>query len=111
MISDDQFRTLMVLGFLFRRLGLDDKAWRLYEALSALRPDDPSLLAPAAAAALGTERPREALERLDRLAGSQAPEAAHWLMRAQALSALGREGEAREAAKRCLGAAPPSEAS
>jgi tetratricopeptide (TPR) repeat protein len=107
-LDDDQFQALKVLGFLFRRLGLHDKARRLYLALLALRPDDPDLLAPAAAAALGGGRADEALGLLDRLeaaGGSPDPDLALAadLLRARAMAALDRPDEARAAAGRYLG--------
>jgi tetratricopeptide (TPR) repeat protein len=106
-LDEDQFRALLVLGFLFRRLGLNDKARRLYRALLALRPDHPDLLAPAAAAALGDGRGDEALSLLDRLeaAGGSVDlerRLASNLLRAQALAALDRPEEARVAAHRYL---------
>jgi predicted Zn-dependent protease len=104
MLDDDQFRTLMILGHLFRRLGLSAKCERLYAALMAERPAESSLLAPAAAAALACDHPQDALAFLDRLRNAEPPQAVHWLLRAQALSSLGREDEAHEAAEAYLGA-------
>lgn len=116
MLDDGQFQTLLALGFLFHRLGLDDKARRLYQTLLSLRPNDRSVLTPAAAAALGEGKASEALALLDRLDESQRADLGHpedgdlsqkfepvlWLMRAQALSALDRGEEASAAVRKYL---------
>ncbi|MDR2441944.1 MAG: hypothetical protein LBE31_00295 [Deltaproteobacteria bacterium] len=108
MLDDDQFKTLLVLGFLFRKLGLDDKASRLYQTLLALRPDDPSLLAPAAAAALAEGRGEDSLDLLERLeaSGSQNFQPVHWLIRAKAYAALERPEEAHKAALKYIEGLP-----
>ncbi|MDR2366682.1 MAG: hypothetical protein LBF58_01010 [Deltaproteobacteria bacterium] len=99
MLDEDQFQTLLVLGFLFRRLGLVEKAGRLYQVLIAIRPDDRSVLTPAAAAALDEGRAEEALEFLDRFDDGWPGEATavNYLIRAKALSALHRDLEASRA--------------
>ncbi|MDR2302066.1 MAG: hypothetical protein LBF38_08520 [Deltaproteobacteria bacterium] len=104
MLDDEQFQTLLVLGFLFRRLGLVDKACRLYRVLIAIRPDDRSVLTPAAAAALEEGRPEDALEFLDRFDDGWPGEAAavNYLIRAKALAALDKNLEASAAVKEYL---------
>jgi hypothetical protein len=104
MLDEDKFQTMMVLGFLFRRLGMSGKAAELYRALLADRPDDPAPLAPLAAADLAEGRAGEALGLLDRLeaGGPGNLPAAHWLMRAKALAALGRDGESSAMVKRFI---------
>jgi tetratricopeptide (TPR) repeat protein len=119
MLDDDQFQTLSVLGFLFRRLGLYDKAGRLYRALLALRPDDPAVLAAAAAAAVAAGEAAAALGFLDRLAHLSPTESRAWpslfdadrtgagspilwLLKAKALAALGRSDEAQAAVQNYL---------
>ncbi|MDR2387528.1 MAG: hypothetical protein LBE80_08105 [Deltaproteobacteria bacterium] len=99
MLDEEQFQTLLVLGFLFRRLGLYEKAARLYRVLIAMRPDDGSVLSPAAASALDEGRPEEALEFLDRFDDGWPGQAGpvNYLIRAKALAALGKNLEASAA--------------
>jgi tetratricopeptide (TPR) repeat protein len=118
MLDDDRFQTLSVLGFLFRRLGLNAKALRLYRALALLRPEDPATLASGAAAAIDEGEAQEALSLLDRLADLEKPGSflgssllggeitagspILWLLRAKALWALKREPEAQVAVNNYL---------
>ncbi|MDR1577778.1 MAG: hypothetical protein LBT86_06100 [Deltaproteobacteria bacterium] len=98
MINDDQILTLRVLGHMYIRLGLKDKADRLIRALLTIKPNEPGLLGASAALALDHDKPQEALEKLTRLfANSLTPDPTFILIKAQALWRLGRVAEALEA--------------
>jgi tetratricopeptide (TPR) repeat protein len=93
-LDRDQFDTLRVLGFLYLRLGLAPKAARLFQALSALDPQNLQTALSLAAATLDDGRPEEALALLER---APLANAAAWaparLLKARALWRLGRHEE------------------
>jgi len=93
-LEPDQFETMRVLGFLYLRLGLAPRAARLFQALTALAPEDPQVALSLAAATLEDGRPEEALALFDRPPLAAAPPtAASRLLRARTLWRLGRQEE------------------
>ena len=103
-LTEDEKKTLSVLGFLFFRLGMEDRARRFYETIAELSapgtPDFRFAKAGLAAAALEAGDAETALKEMrDALAGgplSTRDATLHWL-RSRALWALGRKEEARAA--------------
>jgi len=101
-LSTDQRRVLHVLGFMLFRMGLDERAGRVYAALAATeREDAPDRKAHAALAAVAIRRGdgEKALAELEKAMGGglSTRGAAMLLMKAQALWIAGRKSEARAA--------------
>jgi len=86
-----------LLGYIYLQHGRPEKAAALLAARDLLHPDDPRTLLRLALAQVRAARPQRALEALDRLALLGAMDAPFHLVRAQALQALGRAGEAASA--------------
>lgn len=99
-LTQNERRTLSVLGFLLLRLGLADRAAAVYDALSEMTDarEKRQALTGAAAALLDLNKPQEALNRL-KIAAEGRPlttaEAAIALLKARALWQQGRVEEAR----------------
>jgi Flp pilus assembly protein TadD len=83
-----------LLGYIYLRHGLPDKAAVLLAARDLLYPDDAPTLLRLALAQARAMKPQRALATLDRLALLGAMDAPFHLVRAQALQALGRAEEA-----------------
>lgn len=98
---------LTVLGYFYLQHDRPEKAGVLFAALDALCPDCPDTLKLLAHAHIRSGKAEAALTILDRLARAGEDGTALHLMRAQALTALGRESEAREIVRRHL-STPPS---
>lgn len=101
-ISADERKTLSVLAFLFFRMGMDERACGIYEALAELSAPDSSdwRFAHAGMAAVELEigHARAALEDLKKAIKSgplATKEAALHLLKAQALWQMGRRDEAQ----------------
>ena len=93
-LEPDQFETMKVLGFLYLRLGLAERAARLFQALAALAPEDPEAALSLAAATLEAGRPEEALALFHRPPlAALPPSTAARLLKARALWRLGRQEE------------------
>ncbi|MDR3037794.1 MAG: hypothetical protein LBV21_00640 [Candidatus Adiutrix sp.] len=97
-LEQDHLESLKVLGYFYLRLGLAERAERLFAALTALIPGDAQAALSLAAARLEAGRPGEALALFDRppLSGPEAggltAEAAR-LLKARSLWRLGRREE------------------
>ena len=101
-INEDERKTLSVLAFLFFRMGLEERAKRVYEAIAELSVPNSSdwryAKAGLAAVALEAGDGRTALTELKAAMGSgplSSKEAAHCLMKSQALWQQGRKEEAQ----------------
>lgn len=103
-LTEDEKKTLLVLAFLFFRMGMEDRARRFYETIAELStpgtPDFRFAKAGLAAAALEAGDAETALREVrEALAGGPLltrDATLHWL-RSRALWALGRKEEARAA--------------
>ena len=114
-LSGDQRRSLLVLGYLFLRMGQFHRARSLFGALAALDPADRWAQRNLAATALAQDDGKTALEHLRRAVGDRplpTRDAALHLMRAQALWRMGRTDEARGAvdAYLAMGGKPTTDA-
>lgn len=102
--SDDERRTLHVLAWLYLRMGLADRAGRVYAVLAESIPTDRKACAGLAAVELAASDGdgRTALALLDRAMAGMIPatrDAGLYLLRAQALWRAGRVDEARAAVR------------
>lgn len=99
-LTQNQRRALLMLGYLYLRMGLDKRAEKVFAALTALDGDDGWARRGLAAACLALGKGEAALEHVDRAMGS-APlpsrDAPLHLLRARALWLIGRTDEARNA--------------
>lgn len=97
-LTGNQMRSLQAYGYLLLRMGLFERAQRLFRALGALDPDDRWVLRNLAYTSLLTGNPQAALDYLRRAIG-QAPlpsdDAVLHLLKAQALWRLERKDEAQ----------------
>lgn len=96
-LSSDQIELMDLLGFIYLRHGLPDKAAVLLAARQALLPDDPRTLLSLAVAQTRADKPEQALETLEKLALAGAVDASFHLVRAQAFHRLGRSADAANA--------------
>ena len=103
-ITRDERRTLSVLAFLFFRMGLEDRAKRVYDAISELSEPGSSdyrfAKAGLAAVAVESGQGAEALAALkEAMQGGplSSREATLYLLKAQALWQQGRKAEAEQA--------------
>ena len=102
-LKENQRRTLHVLAYMMLRMGQEDRAGRIYAALTALSPlDNPDRLALAgtAAVAIGEGNGAKALEALrGAMSGAtlSSRQSVLHLMKAQAFWLEGRKEEARAA--------------
>ena len=103
-ITRDERRTLSVLAFLFFRMGLEDRAKRVYDAIAELSESGSSdyrfAKAGLAAVAVESGQGAEALAALrEAMQGGplSSKEATLYLLKAQALWQQGRKAEAEQA--------------
>ncbi len=99
-LTQNQRLALLMLGYLYLRMGLDKRAEKLFVALTALDENDGRARRGLAAACLALGKGEAALEHVDRAIGS-APlpsrDAPLYLLRAKALWLIGRTDEAKNA--------------
>lgn len=99
-LTDEQRRALLVLGYLFLRMGHFERAKKLYAALLALNPDDNWAHRSMAAALVALGDGSGALTHIDKALGtaplSSRDNALH-LLKARALWRTGRSDEAKNA--------------
>lgn len=97
-LSNNQLRSLQAYGYLLLRMGLYERAQRLFHALSAIDPEDRWALRNLAYTSLVTGNAQAALDYLRRAIG-QGPlpsdDAVLHLLKAQALWRLERKDEAQ----------------
>jgi len=93
-LTPEQRDLLKLLGYLYLRYGCFDKAVVLFEALLLQNPQDDHAAHSLACACVRTGRYDSALAQLDRLLDGGDFSALTYLLRGQALSALGRREEA-----------------
>jgi predicted Zn-dependent protease len=112
-IDEEKIATLRILGYMYWRLGLTDKAERLFKALLALNPGNAVICGQLAAIALDQGRPETALEYVEQLLTEAGAAAGRflWLIKAQALGRLDRLAEARAALDEYMKASEKSTAS
>ncbi len=96
-LSLDQIELMDLLGFIYLRHGLPDKAAVLLAARQTLQPDDPRTLLRLAVAQTRADKPERALETLEKLALLGAVDSSFHLVRAQAFQRLGRSVDAANA--------------
>ncbi len=100
LLTQNQRRALLMLGYLYLRMGLDNRAEKLFAALTALDEADGWARRGLAAACLALGEGEAALEHVDRAMGSaplSSRDAPLHLLRARALWLVGRTDEARNA--------------
>ena len=106
-MSPQEATALHVLAYVLLHNGQPDRAAVLLEAVDALRPGDTRTVLALATAHLRSGAATRTLQTLQRLSrDAQIPPAVH-LLRAQALSTLGRADEARVAMHAFLAPIPP----
>lgn len=98
-MTEDEQSLLALLGHVYLQNSRPDKAAVVLAALDVLAPGQHRVLKALALAQLRSEKPNRALDTLDRLALAGGVDAAFHLLRAQALTALGRAEEAQHAMK------------
>ena len=106
-LSGEQRRALLVLGYLFLRMGQFARAKKLFAALLALDPGDAWARRSLAAAFLALGDGAAALEHIDKVMGTAPPpsrDAALHLLKARALWLTGRADEAKNAVNAWLAA-------
>lgn len=96
-LDDDDANAMALLAHAHWTQHSAGKAALLYAALDLLRPHQAHVLLGLAAAELAQGAAQQALAALDRLLPPGRPDAAHHLLRAQALAKLGRRQEAERA--------------
>ncbi len=96
-LSSEQIELMDLLGFIYLRHGLPDKAAVLLAARDVLMPEHPQVLLALAMAQVRSAKPQRAMETLERLAMAGGVDASFHLVRAQALQALDRPEEAAAA--------------
>lgn len=99
-LSKDQYRAVCVLGFLYLRMGLCERAMIVFRALLALNPDDNWARRNLAFVALDQGKSSDALRLLDEVFEKNVlstKDAPFLLLRARALWAQDRKAEARAA--------------
>lgn len=95
---NEETRTLLaLLGHVFLRNARPDKAAVILAALDRISPRQQETLRAWALALVRDNKPRQALDVLDRLAIAGGVDTAFHLLRAQALASLGRHDEATSA--------------
>jgi Flp pilus assembly protein TadD len=93
---------LALLGHVYLQNARPDKAAVLFAALDRLAPGQPKVLCALALAQVRSGKAQRALDSLDRLAMAGGVDAAFHLLRAQALSQLGRNEESQVAMRTYL---------
>lgn len=88
---------MAVLGYFFLQNRRPDQATAIFAALAALSPGDRHVVTSLALAQLRAGRPERSLQTLERMALLGFVDGTFHLLRAQALHALGRSGEASTA--------------
>ena len=101
-MTSDEASFLGLLGYIYMENDRPEKAAVLFAALNQLYPDVPRTLRALAFARVQSGKAEAALDALDRLAMAGGVDAAFHLLRAQALGALGRTGEAASAMRAYL---------
>lgn len=99
-LTDEQRRALLVLGYLFLRMGHFERAKKLYAALLALNPDDNWAHRSMAAALVALGDGSGALTHIDKALGTaplSSRDNALYLLKARALWRTGRSDEAKNA--------------
>lgn len=92
-----EHEALWMLGFFYLRNNRPDKARMLFDALAHLHPQRPRLHCALALAQIRSDKAEQALATLDGLALNGYLDDIFHLLRAQALDALDRRGEAAAA--------------
>lgn len=100
MLTEDQRTCLRVLGYLFLRMGLYERAQRLFTAMIVLDPNDRWAHRNLAVTALALGDHKMALEHIRLAIGDgvlSTADSALYLLKAQALWRSGRQDEAKRA--------------
>ncbi len=107
-MSPLEVTALEVLAHVFLQNAQADKAVAILQALDTLRPADSRALLALATAHLRSGAPLRAIAVLDRIDSLAAPPPEAHLLRAQALRALDRHGDALESMRRFIALRPLS---
>ena len=99
---------MAVLGYFYLQNGRADQAATIFAALDTLLPDDRHTVTSLALAQVRAGKPERALQTLDRLALLGFVDSSFHLLRAQALSATSRSGEASAAMRAYVAQRPPA---
>lgn len=101
-MTPESITVVQMLALAYLRHARAEQALALLAALDAVAPGRLAVLRALAFAQLRSGQARHALDTLERAAGLGGQDAAFHLMRARALAACGRRGEARIAMSVCL---------
>jgi len=95
--SDEALDAMRLLSHLYLQYGRPDSALALLRALCLLAPDDRRAMRALACAAIRAGQPQEGERVVDLLLDAGDPSPVVHLLHGQALSAMGRRGEAEQA--------------